>query len=208
MYEVFLNECRLCFTSGMNILFKHNIYQTVDIEDIVDFFALLSAIESEPQTEGRRLVCRISPDLLKILPENLTQIPAAGGLVTNRQDRFLFIRRLGRWDLPKGGIEKNESARQAAVREVKEECGLDQVEIRKELPATFHLFRSPYIPSQNNWVLKKTFWFEMIHHGRIFASPQREEDIEEVRWFGRDDLDEVFSSTYANLKALLRTYFG
>jgi len=93
MYEVFLNECRLCFTSGMNILFKHNIYQTVDIEDIVDFFALLSAIESEPQTEGRRLVCRISPDLLKILPENLTQILAAGGLVTNRQDRFLFIRR-------------------------------------------------------------------------------------------------------------------
>ncbi|MEI7526764.1 MAG: NUDIX domain-containing protein, partial [Mariniphaga sp.] len=63
-------------------------------------------------------------------------IPAAGGLVKNEKGEFLFIHRLGFWDLPKGKIDKkdlreplssigdNPSARNAAIREVKEETGL------------------------------------------------------------------------------------
>lgn len=207
MYEVFFNECQLSFMSKIKILSKHNIDQVVDIEHVSDFFALLSAIESDQYGSKKRFTCLVSRELLRILPENFTQIPAAGGLVTDRHDRFLFIRRFGRWDLPKGGIEKNESALQAAIREVEEECGLDQLEIRKELPATFHLYRSPYIQSENNWVLKKTSWFELFHRGSGVASPQIKEDIEEVRWFGRKELDEVFASVYVNLKELLRSYF-
>jgi 8-oxo-dGTP pyrophosphatase MutT (NUDIX family) len=208
MYEVFFNECQLSLMTEINISSKDNINQVIGIEEVADFLALLSAIENNHFVSTNRFTCLVSPGLLKTLPENFTQIPAAGGLVTDLHDRFLFIRRFGRWDLPKGAIEKNESAVQAAIREVEEECGLDELEIRKELPATFHLYRSRHIRSENNWVLKKTSWFEMFHHGNGNIVPQIEEDIEAVRWFDRTELNEVFDSTYANLKKMLHTYFG
>lgn len=207
MYEVFLNECQLSFVSATNISSKDNIDNVVEIEDFTDFLTLLSAIESDHFGPVGKLTCVVSQGWQEMLAENLTQIPAAGGLATDCYGRFLFIRRFGRWDLPKGGIKGNESARRAAIREVQEECGLDQLEIKKELSPTFHLYRSPYILSDNNWVLKKTSWFEMFHDGNGITSPQTEEDIEMVRWFEREEMEEVFASTYANLKKMLQSYF-
>lgn len=203
MYEVFFNECQLCFTTEINISSKDNIGQVVGIECIADFFSLLSAIESDHYISTRQIFCLVSPELIKSLPANLTRIPAAGGLVTDLQGRFLFIRRFGRWDLPKGAIEKNETTEQAAIREVEEETGLIELEIIKQLPSTFHLYRSRHIHSENNWVLKQTSWFEMIHHGDGITAPQAEESIEAAKWFDRDELDEVYASVYASLKKML-----
>lgn len=208
MYEVFFNECQLFFRTEMNISSKDNIDKVADIKCIADFFALLSAIAGDHDLSARQINCLVSPELLKILPGNFTQIPAAGGLVTDCQGRFLFIRRLGRWDLPKGAIEKNESAAQAAAREVEEETGVGQLQIIKELPATFHLYRSRHIRTENNWVLKKTCWFEMVHHGNGNTVPQTEEDIEAARWFERQELDEILASTYASLRKMLISRFG
>ncbi len=207
MYEVFFNQYQLHFTTENNISLKDNIFQYVEIKRIDDFFSLLSSLESESAPSCFNLMCVISPGLLQRLPENFRQIPAAGGLVTDRKDRFLFIRRYGRWDLPKGAVEKGETAAMAAVREVEEECGIHQLEIRKELLPTWHLYRSPHIKAENNWVLKKTSWFEMYHQGDGVTTPQKEEDIEAVRWFSRNELDEVFESTYASLKKMLKAYF-
>jgi hypothetical protein len=49
---------------------------------------------------------------------------AAGGVVADPSGNVLMILRHGRWDLPKGHIERGESARQCAEREVMEECGV------------------------------------------------------------------------------------
>lgn len=50
-----------------------------------------------------------------------------GGCIFNAQGEVLLQRRSdnGRWGLPGGAIEPGESIRQAAVREVKEETGLE-----------------------------------------------------------------------------------
>ena len=53
-----------------------------------------------------------------------TNIAAAGGLVKNERGEKLFIFRLGKWDLPKGKLSGKETAEEAAIREVKEETGL------------------------------------------------------------------------------------
>lgn len=39
--------------------------------------------------------------------------------------RYLLLQNAGRWDFPKGGVEKGESELQTAIREVKEETGLE-----------------------------------------------------------------------------------
>lgn len=44
--------------------------------------------------------------------------------------RFLLLRAFRHWDFPKGLVEPGESPRQAAVREVREESSIDQLEFR------------------------------------------------------------------------------
>jgi len=55
---------------------------------------------------------------------------AAVGVVVRRNDQVLIVRRAqrpqrGEWSLPGGAIELGERAREAARREIREECGLE-----------------------------------------------------------------------------------
>jgi 8-oxo-dGTP pyrophosphatase MutT (NUDIX family) len=131
------------------------------------------------------------------------EIPASGGLVKNDSGLFLFIRRFGVWDLPKGKIEKKESPENAAIREVGEECGLSELKIIKQLDSTYHIYRSPYLKYPDNLVLKETKWFLMSYAGSEIPIPEMEEDIEEVRWFSPTEFDQVLTNTYSSLRDLL-----
>ena len=59
-----------------------------------------------------------------------TDVPAAGGLLTDENGRLLCIHRIGHWDLPKGKLEAGEALEEAAAREVEEECGVPLPEVR------------------------------------------------------------------------------
>jgi 8-oxo-dGTP diphosphatase len=59
---------------------------------------------------------------------------SAGGLVTRRDEVLLICPGKGRWQLPKGHVEPTESREEAAVREVKEETGV-QARVIDELPS-------------------------------------------------------------------------
>ncbi len=67
-------------------------------------------------------------------------VEAAGGLVANKEDKILFIHRLGKWDLPKGKLEKGEGVKEAAVREVEEETGITDLELLDFLQETYHIY--------------------------------------------------------------------
>ena len=56
-------------------------------------------------------------------------IIAAGGLVLNEKNELLMIFRRGFWDLPKGKVDEGETLEQCAVREVKEETGLQNIRL-------------------------------------------------------------------------------
>ncbi len=47
-----------------------------------------------------------------------------------RMDEILMIFRRGKWDLPKGKLDKGESLEACALREVEEETGLKKNKIR------------------------------------------------------------------------------
>ena len=60
-------------------------------------------------------------------PKANSMVPSVNVVVINEQDEILLIRRSDNdnWAVPGGGIELGESMTQAAIRETKEESGID-----------------------------------------------------------------------------------
>ena len=121
-------------------------------------------------------------------------IEAAGGLI-KKQNEYLFIYRLNKWDLPKGKLDKGETIEHAAVRECEEECGVKDLTITKQLQSTFHIYFY-----KNNWAIKQTFWFCMDTNYNETLVPQTEENITDVKWFTKNDIDTIiFKNTYLTI---------
>ena len=87
----------------------------------------------------------------------------------------------------------------AAVREVEEETGVDQLEIIRPLKTTFYIYTE-----KGRRKLKKTHWYLMRTHSNERPEPQIEEDIEEVRWMSRAEIEStVMKNTYVTIAGLL-----
>ena len=124
-------------------------------------------------------------------------VQAAGGLVINSKSEYLFIFRNNKWDLPKGGIEKKENIKDAALREVNEETGVEDIKIIRPLPMTYHFFKRNGV-----FRLKKTFWYLMKTEFDGKFKPQLNEGITKVEWKLEDELNEIFKNSYENIKIL------
>jgi len=203
MYKVFFNGSTIVLTSEIKKSSKNNISDELDFNSYSIINQIINEVEAGKNTSEFYLQYHDLNQLWDYFRSRFVEIPASGGLVKNDSGLFLFIRRLGVWDLPKGKIERKESPENAAIREVGEECGLSELKIIKQLDSTFHIYRSPYLNFPDNLVLKETKWFLMSYAGNEIPVPEREEDIEEVRWFARTELDQVLPNTYASLRDLL-----
>ncbi len=121
-------------------------------------------------------------------------VAAAGGAVVDEAGRLLMIKRLGLWDLPKGKVDAGEGMEAAALREVREECGLENLRILRQLPSTWHTYER-----KGRQHLKRTDWFLMQGSATERLVPQAEEDIEEVRWVTSVEVDRLRGSSYPSL---------
>ncbi len=127
-------------------------------------------------------------------------IEAAGGLVKNKKGEYLFIFRNGKWDLPKGKIEKREKIKTAAIREVEEECGISGLTIIRELPTTYHTYFM-----EEKAILKPTYWFEMICNDSSALIPQIEEGITDAQWVATKQLKKVLNNTFESVKEVIKS---
>lgn len=128
-------------------------------------------------------------------------IRAAGGLV-RKKDKILMIYRLKKWDLPKGKFEKGESPREAALREVEEECNIE-VKLKKKICTTWHTYTM-----KKNRILKKTTWYAMDIIRDKEMKPQLEEDIEEVRWMTPKEVFHALDDSYKSIRFVFDKYFA
>jgi len=142
-------------------------------------------------------------ELWDLFTAQFKYIEAAGGVVLNESYEMLLIYRLDKWDLPKGKLEKGEKPKEAAVREVEEECGISNLLVKRELDSTFHIYYH-----KEKWVLKKTFWYEMSYSGKQDLIPQTEEAIEKAVWVKPNDLSDKLENTYASLKTLIASFLA
>lgn len=128
-------------------------------------------------------------------------IKAAGGLV-RKKDKILMIYRLKKWDLPKGKFEKGEKPKQAAKREVEEECNIN-VELKYKICTTWHTYTM-----KKNRILKKTTWYAMNILNDKNMMPQVEEDIEEVRWMTPKEVFHALDDSYKSIRFVFDSYFN
>ena len=131
-------------------------------------------------------------------------IEAAGGFVRNlKTNHFLFIFRNKKWDLPKGRINKNEEVQKAAIREVEEETGVENLSIAKPLNTTYHIFKR-----NRKYRLKKTFWYlmETDYNGEL--TPEIKEGIEKAIWIDKKLIVSLKSQMYQNINLIISTYFN
>ncbi len=127
------------------------------------------------------------------------EVDAAGGLVSNRRGDYLLIQRSGLWDLPKGHREADEDIRETALREVQEETGVDQLELRDLICVTDHCYLRGGV-----WHLKHTWWYDMLYTDPVNLTPQREEDITRAAWVARSSLPPYLKNTYPSIQEVFR----
>ena len=122
------------------------------------------------------------------------EIPAGGGLVRNREGRYLLIRRHGIWDLPKGKQEPGEDIETCALREVEEETGLHQLTLGERICITHHTY---HLNGQK--CLKHTAWYRMSDEREEALLPQAEEDITRAEWVKKESLPDYLEGTYPSI---------
>lgn len=204
MYKVFLNEKLIRIGSRVNITLNKPTRLFDDHCSASEVRHWFQEFLKSGDTEAF-LVHSAPSDFFELFQSAFISIQAAGGVVVQK-NKLLFIFRNEKWDLPKGKIDKGETAREAAIREVEEECGISGHSIVKRLHSTYHMYISPYKKSKGEWVFKETFWFEMKYNGEMTGIPQLEEGITQVKWFSKKQLDEVWANTYENLKSVISLY--
>ena len=127
------------------------------------------------------------------------EVNAAGGLVSNRRGDYLLISRSGLWDLPKGHQEAGEDIEVTALREVQEETGVDQLQLRRLICITDHVYLRGGV-----WHLKHTWWYDMLYTNPTDLTPQREEDISKAAWVAKSSLPPFLKNTYPSIQEVFR----
>lgn len=124
---------------------------------------------------------------------------SAGGVVYRMHDGvplFLLIRDSYRnWGFPKGHLEENEPPDAAAVREVREETGLDEIELDGAIDTIDWYFRF------RGRLVHKVCHFYLMHTTTMTTVPQRAEGITACRWARFEEATQLVS--YVNARDVL-----
>lgn len=201
MYKVFINETPLIlintegvlpeWQSNPNVLVTKYLGKKKFLHNYIDLL--------EKNSKYQKVVI-FYDDLPKMWHDFMSLyriIEAAGGVVFNENQDVLVIYRLKFWDLPKGKIDKGETPEIAAVREIQEETGLNQVDLGKHLINTYHTYTH-----KDKRILKKTYWYKM-GTSETKLTPQYSEDIEKAEWVNLKDFLASQPKIYQNILDVL-----
>ena len=139
--------------------------------------------------------------LKKAFLKKFTVVIAAGGVVRNETNDILLIFRRGKWDLPKGKLDKGEKLEDCAVREVEEETGLRKVKLEEPLIITYHTYHEG-----SRFILKESHWYTMLVNGEQKLVPQLEEDIHEIVWASNEQIDDYIPKSFPSIADVLNRY--
>ena len=193
-YRIYINEKVILLTESIPKRIEN--YEKIDAE-VFDLKTIYTWILNHKR-KFFYVPCDDAKSFLKSVTKSLPLIRAAGGLVKSENDSYLFIYRNDKWDIPKGKIEKGEKVKEAAVREVEEECGIKVSNLDERICKTYHTYIY-----KGEVVLKKTYWFKMRCKGQDKLKPQKEEGITDARWFKKADIAPIIKNTFPSIMDVL-----
>lgn len=175
--------------------------EQVHVHDVRDLQRALALLRGGKGPGGLYIHGSGAEALWEMLLSEHVFVQAAGGAVVDEGGRLLVIKRLGKWDLPKGKVDRGEGIEAAALREVNEECGLVTLRTLQPLPTTWHTYER-----KGRQHLKRTDWYLMQGSVKDELVPQHDEDIQEVRWMDRDEVEAMKDDTYPSLLPVIAAW--
>ena len=167
-----------------------------------DAFALHTLVGMVESSDTLHRICIPSDNteaMYRRICAEFKEVNAGGGLVSNRRGDFLIISRNGLWDLTKGHQDPGEDIDVTALREVQEETGINELELRGLICVTDHCYIRDGI-----WHLKHTWWYDMLYTDPTDLTPQREEDISKAAWVAKSSLPMFLQNTYPSIAEVFR----
>lgn len=195
MYKVYIEDYVLLFASPSEVTPAGEIF-TPDQNETVSVTKLLQKLQI---TKHLNIISDDIESIFEDFCSGLPLIEAGGGVARNAAEDVLMIFRNGRWDLPKGKLEKGERIEACAVREVCEECGLSGLDLGRFIMHTHHCYRI-----KERWVLKRTSWYQMRYTGTELPHPQTVEGITIAEWVPQAQIPERLLNTYHTIRDVFR----
>jgi 8-oxo-dGTP pyrophosphatase MutT (NUDIX family) len=218
--NVFINDIPIIIKKTSDKVYKHRYDLILGPEDefiskdllgdvlvrdvtpaFIDRMLRLMEVKKLKKLTSLTLMTKKKKVLILHLKDQFRIAKAAGGLVV-KDGMILMIYRLGKWDLPKGKLKKDEDPEQGALREVEEETNV-QLALGEKLPSTWHSYAY-----NGNKILKKTNWYIMQCLDDSLMKPQAEEYIEEVRWMQPQEALKALDESYASIALVVRHYLS
>lgn len=199
MYKVFFNEKTVLLTDDFirNFRVKDGLfYKYSNIDELEELLSLFWEIK---RFHTLFIYHHDLDQLIELFKSCFKLIYAGGGLIRNSQGRYLVMKRRGKWDLPKGKVNKGETIEAAAIREATEETGLTGLVVISPMLSTYHTY---YIEEKP--VLKRTTWFEMLYPGHDDPVPEIDEDITEIVWVRKEEIPSLVENTYLSIADVFR----
>lgn len=199
MYKVFFNEKTVLLTDDFirNFRVKDGLfYKYSNIDELEELLSLFWEIK---RFHTLFIYHHDLDQLIELFKSCFKLIYAGGGLIRNSQGRYLVMKRRGKWDLPKGKVNKGETIEAAAIREATEETGLTGLVVISPMLSTYHTY---YIEEKP--VLKRTTWFEMLYPGHDDPVPEIDEDITEIVWARKEEIPSLVENTYLSIADVFR----
>ena len=199
MYKIYFEKRCLVICSPSEAALRDPNAIVFKSGDDMDTAVLVTMLENSSSLDHIYIPSDDIESTYAAIRSDFKEVNAGGGLVSNRRGDFLLIRRSGLWDLPKGHQDPGEDIRVTALREVREETGIDDLILGDLICITDHCYRRDGI-----WHLKHTWWYEMLHNDPTDLTPQTEEDISKVAWVAKSSLPAFLLTTYPSITEVFR----
>ena len=145
MYKVFIDQRPLVLIERDKFSGIHKNILFYELNNTVKDFK--SQLKDATVDDPLYVLCDDVAKAFESLFGSFKKIRAAGGIV-KRKNKFLVIKRNGKWDIPKGKIDKGEGKKAAAIREIEEECGIERPEIQDFLVTTEGITKAKWMTEE------------------------------------------------------------
>lgn len=203
LYKIYYNNKRLIIANEADLNFNGNNTLFAEYDNAAILQALIETFHNVPSVETLYIYGEKPDQIWEAYKSLYTTIEAAGGLVLNKASHALLIFRYGKWDLPKGKVEKKETIEEAAVREVIEECGVKDLLIESRLCDTYHVYTL-----NEKQILKISHWYLMkCQDNEPELIPQIIEGITDARWMTATEALQILDNSYPSVQDVLTRFF-